>query len=75
MAHVGFAILYFTTPGPTGHVQSLTVAGVLAIIATLFGSLGVLADLTAMNRRLLEEIVVNTRIQRLDAQRNGEGRP
>jgi hypothetical protein len=60
-----FLWLYWTTAGPTGHVQSLTVAGVLAIIATLFGSLGVLADLIAMNRRLLEEIVVNTRLQQL----------
>jgi glycosyltransferase involved in cell wall biosynthesis len=70
-----FVVLYLTTPGPTGHVQSLTVGGVLATIATLFGSLGVLADLTAMNRRLLEEIVVNTRMQRLDSGRRGQDRP
>jgi len=60
-----FLVIYLTTTGPTGHVQSLTVGGVFAIIATLFAALGVLADLTAMNRRLLEEIVVNTRLQRL----------
>ena len=60
-----FLVFYFTTPGQTGHVQSLTVAGVFTIIATLFAALGVLADLTAMNRLLLEEIVVNTRMQRL----------
>jgi glycosyltransferase involved in cell wall biosynthesis len=65
---VRFLTIYFTTPGPTGHVQSLTLAGVLAIIATLFVALGVLADLTAMNRLLLEEIVVNTRLQRLDGE-------
>ncbi len=69
---VRFLVAYFTTVGPTGHVQSLTVAGVLAIIATLFGALGVLADLSAMNRLLLEEIVVNTRMQRIDS---GRGRP
>ena len=70
-----FAVLYLTTPGPTGHAQSLTVAGVLAIIATLFGALGVLADLTAMNRRLLEEIVVNTRLQRLERDRTDGEHP
>ena len=70
-----FLELYFTTPGPTGHVQSLTLAGVLAIIATLFVALGVLADLIAMNRLLLEEIVVNTRLQRLDAERPAKDRP
>jgi len=32
----------------------------------LLVALGVLADLTAMNRRLLEEIVVNTRLARLE---------
>jgi glycosyltransferase involved in cell wall biosynthesis len=70
-----FVVLYFTTSGPTGHVQSLNVAGVLAIIATLFGSLGALADLSAMNRRMLEEIVVNTRLQRLEGKRPGEDGP
>jgi hypothetical protein len=59
-----------TTPGQTGHVQSVIVAGVLAVMGTLFIALGVLADLTAMNRRLLEEIVVNTRRQGLTS-RNG----
>ncbi len=62
---VRFLVLFFTTPGQTGHVQSLVVAGVLAVMGTLFVSLGVLADLSAMNRRLLEEIVVNTRKQQL----------
>jgi glycosyltransferase involved in cell wall biosynthesis len=70
-----FVVLYFTTSGPTGHLQSLNVAGVLAIIATLFGSLGALADLSAMNRRMLEEIVVNTRLQRLEGKRPGEDGP
>ena len=70
---VRFLILYFTTPGQTGHVQSVIVAGVLAVIGTLFISLGVLGDLTAMNRRLLEEIVVNTRRQGLDSTRADRG--
>jgi glycosyltransferase involved in cell wall biosynthesis len=60
-----FLYLFLTTPGQTGHVQSLVIAGALAMIAALFVALGVLADLTAMNRRLLDEILVNTRLQRL----------
>jgi glycosyltransferase involved in cell wall biosynthesis len=61
-----FLYFYFTIPGgvQTGHVQSLIVAGVLSIIGFLVLALGVLADLTAMNRRLMEEILTNTRILR-----------
>ncbi len=70
-----FVYLYLTIPGQTGHIQSLIVAGALAVMATLLISLGVLADLIAMNRRLLEEIVVNTRLQRLEARPPGSGRP
>ena len=67
-----FLYLFFVTPGQTGHVQSLVVAGALAMIAALFVSLGVLADLTAMNRRLLDEILVNTRLQQLGNGRASE---
>ena len=72
-----FLYLFFTTPGQTGHVQSLVVAGALAMIGALFVSLGVLGDLTAMNRRLLDEILVNTRLQQLNGARadDGRGRP
>jgi len=72
---VRFLWLYLTTSGPTGHVQSLIVAGALGVMGTLLVALGVLADLTAMNRRLLEEIVVNTRLQRLSNGRSGPERP
>ena len=75
MLFARFLYLYFTIPGQTGHIQSLVVAGALAVMGTLLLALGVLADLTAMNRRLLEEIVVNTRLQRLDSHRPGSGRP
>ena len=71
---VRFLVLFFTTPGQTGHVQSLVVAGALAMIAALFVSLGVLGDLTAMNRRLLDEVLVNTRIQQLGGERADERR-
>lgn len=68
-----FLWAYTHVSGPTGHVQSVIVAAVLAILSGLFLALGVLADLTAMNRRLLEEIVVNTRLSRLDG--SGGGAP
>lgn len=60
-----FLWIYWHQPVDAGHVQSLVVAGALAVIGVLFVSLGVLSDLTAMNRRLLEEIVVNTRHARI----------
>ena len=73
---VRFLVLFAMKPLQTGHVQSLIVAGVLAVIGVLFLALGVLSDLIAMNRILLEEIVVNTRLSRLGHEaraRSGEG--
>ena len=60
-----FLWILFASPGQPGHIQSVIVAGALAVIGFLMGALGVLADLTAMNRRLIEEVVLNTRLQRL----------
>ncbi|MFM7232453.1 MAG: glycosyltransferase family 2 protein [bacterium] len=66
-----FVWIYLQQPLDAGHVQSMVVAGALAVIGVLFVALGVLSDLTAMNRRLLEEIVVNTRLSRIaDARRD-----
>lgn len=45
---------YFTEPGPTGHVQSLIVGGVLLVFAVQLAVLGVLADLVRANRILAE---------------------
>jgi len=67
---VRFAVLYVMNPLRSGHVQSLVVAGALAVIGVLFLALGVLSDLIAMNRRLLEEIVVNTRLARMERARD-----
>ena len=66
-----FLWIYAHQPLNSGHVQSLVVAGVLAVIGVLFIALGVLSDLTAMNRRILEEIVVNTRLVRVEQERQG----
>jgi glycosyltransferase involved in cell wall biosynthesis len=53
-----------TRPAESGHVQSLVVAGVLAVIGVLVAGLGLLSDLTAMNRRMLEEVMTHTRVLR-----------
>lgn len=65
-----FAMYYVALRGTqTGHVQSLIVAGVLAIIGMLVLALGVLADLTSVNRRLQEEILTHARHVRFDRTR------
>lgn len=58
---VRFAWILLTSAGQPGHIQSVIVAGALAVIGVLIGALGVIADLVGMNRRLLEEILVHTR--------------
>jgi hypothetical protein len=70
-----FLWFYFTLGGgvQTGHIQSLLVAGVLAMIGFLLFAIGVLADLIAANRRLMESILLNTRILRLRDPRRGGG--
>jgi hypothetical protein len=70
-----FLVIFWLQPVQSGHVQSLIVAGALAVIGVLFLALGVLSDLIAMNRRLLEEIVVNTRLARLDRGRRDDPPP
>lgn len=66
-----FLVIWWTTPGPPGHVQSLVVAGALAVIGFLVAALGILSDLIATNRRLLEEVLYHTRRMRHDRERAG----
>jgi glycosyltransferase involved in cell wall biosynthesis len=51
-----FAYYYFSGTSPGGHLQSLIAAALLGIIGVQFAVLGILADLTAVNRRLLDEV-------------------
>ncbi len=51
-----FAFFFLTGLSPAGHVQSLIAAAVLALTGVQLAVLGVLADLTAVNRRLLDEL-------------------
>lgn len=70
LALVGrFLYFYFVLPGSTGHVQSLVIGGVLCIIGFILIALGVIADLIALNRRILDETLTNTRINRFNQNR------
>ena len=51
-----FVYFYLTGISPAGHMQSLLAAAVLAITGVQLSVLGVLADLTAVNRRLLDDL-------------------
>ena len=52
---VRFLFAYFGGDG-AGHVQSLILAGVLILTAIIVYAVGLLADLTAANRSMLEEV-------------------
>ena len=51
-----FLYFYLSTDEYTGHIQSLILAAILSIGAFIFALLGVLGDLIAANRRMLEDI-------------------
>jgi glycosyltransferase involved in cell wall biosynthesis len=59
-----FAVYFFSGISPAGHVQSLIAAAVLALTGVQLAVLGVLADLTAVNRRLLDELRAGERERR-----------
>jgi glycosyltransferase involved in cell wall biosynthesis len=59
-----FMYFYFTGPTPTGHVQSLIAGAVLGMTGVQFAVLGILADLTAVNRRLLDDIRARDRARK-----------
>ena len=52
---------YFTTLGPTGHIQSLIVAAISAVVGVQIVLFGLLGDLLATNRRLSEEVLFRVR--------------
>ncbi len=58
-----FLVLYARGDGD-GHVQSLVIGGALLILGAIVALLGVLADLIAANRKLLETTL--TRLHRLE---------
>jgi len=64
-----FLWFYITRISPAGHVQSLILAVILIVIGALIWLAGVMADLTAVNRRLLEEVVERLRERGLESRR------
>jgi glycosyltransferase involved in cell wall biosynthesis len=71
-----FLYFYFTEGG-TGHIQSLVLSGLLVALGSIIMAVGLLADLTSSNRRLLEDIRVRqikmdleARDRRLPANKN-----
>lgn len=50
-----FLYYYFTVDGNTGLIQSLLLSGTFLIIASIFFSLGIIWDLIAKNRKLIED--------------------
>ncbi len=58
---VRWLYFYVTTIGPTGHVQSLIVAAISAVVGVQIVLFGLLGDLLATNRRLSEEVLYRVR--------------
>ena len=59
-----FLCYYFFGANPGGHVQSLILAAVLIVVGFQTFLIALLADLVAINRRLLEEMTLNRKLDR-----------
>lgn len=68
-AFVRFLYFYLLDPGYNGYVQSLVVGGTALGLAFVVALAAMLAELTATNRRLLEEVLMRTR--RMEAASHG----
>jgi hypothetical protein len=67
---LGLRFLYFYLGGSgSGHVQSLILAAILAIVGFQVGLIGLVADLVSMNRKMMEEVVYRQRVSANDAGR------
>ncbi|TLY33098.1 MAG: hypothetical protein E6K56_01700 [Ignavibacteria bacterium] len=52
-----------------GHVQSLIIAAIMLVIGFQVFLFGLLADITAKNRRLLEDVLLRVKKMEMDAGR------
>jgi glycosyltransferase involved in cell wall biosynthesis len=59
-----FRFLYHYLNGEEGFVQSLILAAVCLILSALLAALGILADLISANRRLSQEILFRTKLNK-----------
>ncbi len=70
---LGLRFLYFLAQGTgTGHVQSLILAAILAIVGFQILLIGLLADLVRMNRKMLEEVLYRERRSEMQRELAGE---
>jgi glycosyltransferase involved in cell wall biosynthesis len=72
VALIRFFYYFLATEGPTGHVQSLLVGAGLVGIGVFIALIGVVSDLIASNRQLMEDI--QYRIRRMELERLSEER-
>ncbi len=56
-----YLFLHVTGGGPAGHLQSLILAVVLVVVGVQIAVVGLVADLIAVNRRLVEELLESQR--------------
>ncbi|RYE60153.1 MAG: glycosyltransferase family 2 protein, partial [Hyphomicrobiales bacterium] len=54
-------LVFYLQGGGDGHVQSLVIGGALLVLGTIVAVMGVLADLIAANRKLIEAGLVRLR--------------
>lgn len=71
-----FLFLYLQGDGD-GHVQSLVIGGALLVLGAMVAIMGVLADLIAANRKLIEVSLarirqIDERLERIERQQAGE---
>lgn len=62
-----WVVLYFVEGGDRAHIPSLIAAAVLVLIGVQIWTLGFVADLIAVNRRLLEDIQLRVRRAEFDS--------
>jgi glycosyltransferase involved in cell wall biosynthesis len=76
IAGVRFLYFFFTTDGPTGHIQSLILTAIMIIAAFQVALFGMIADLIGANRKLIESILRRVRSLEADSgERSGDKPP
>ena len=66
-------LYYYFTDGGAGYVQSLLLGGVLLILGFIAFVAGLVADLIAANRQLMEMTLERVKLLELDLQLRGQG--
>ncbi|MBI2941163.1 MAG: glycosyltransferase family 2 protein [Chloroflexi bacterium] len=72
LAGVGRFLYFYADGQGAGHVQSIVLSGALLVLGFQVALIGLVADLVAANRRLLEEILYRLRRAEIEAQASAE---